>query len=86
MNLESEAVSFNPKPEAMARVGMDRPRAAPAIAFGFGLNDDQCPLGNIGNSSSMLRRQGPRMATYNTICLSTLQSEQQILGTEPTDD
>ncbi len=32
--------SFNPKPEAMAGSGIDRPRAAPAIASGFGLNDE----------------------------------------------
>jgi len=32
--------SFNPKPEAMAASGMDRPHAAPAIASGFGLNED----------------------------------------------
>jgi len=31
--------SFNPKPEAMAGSGMDRPHAASAIAFGFGLNE-----------------------------------------------
>jgi len=31
--------SFNPKPEAMADSGMDRPHVAPAIAFGFGLNE-----------------------------------------------
>ena len=31
---------FNPKPEAMAGKGMDRPHVAPAIASGFGLNED----------------------------------------------
>jgi hypothetical protein len=31
--------SFNPKPEAMADSGMDRPPVAPAVAFGFGLNE-----------------------------------------------
>jgi len=31
--------SFNPKPEAMAGSGMDRPHVAPAIASGFGLNE-----------------------------------------------
>jgi len=32
--------SFNPKPEAMADFGMDEPHVAPAIAFGFGLNEE----------------------------------------------
>ena len=32
--------SFNPKPEAMAGSGIDRPHVAPAIASGFGLNED----------------------------------------------
>ena len=32
-------MSFNPKPKAMARSGMDGPHIAPAIAFGFGLNE-----------------------------------------------
>jgi len=31
--------SFNPKPEAMVGSGMDRPRVAPTIASGFGLNE-----------------------------------------------
>jgi hypothetical protein len=31
---------FNPKPKTMARSGMDGPHVAPAIAFGFGLNEN----------------------------------------------
>ena len=31
--------SFDPKPEAMAGNEIDRPLAAPAIASGFGSND-----------------------------------------------
>jgi hypothetical protein len=33
-------ISFNPKPEATARNGVDHPHIAPAIASGFGLNDE----------------------------------------------
>ena len=38
--LGKRGTSFNPKPEAMAGSGIDRPRVAPAIASGFGLNDE----------------------------------------------
>jgi hypothetical protein len=31
--------SFNPKPEAMAGSGIDRPHVAPTIASGFGLKE-----------------------------------------------
>ena len=37
--LTVEYDSFNPKPEAMVGSRMDRPRIAPAIASGFGLNE-----------------------------------------------
>jgi len=35
--------SFNPKPEAMARIAMDRPHLASAITSGFGLNEEVIP-------------------------------------------
>jgi len=31
---------YPPKPEAMGRITMDRPLVAPAIASGFGLNEE----------------------------------------------
>ena len=51
--------SFNPKPEAMAGSEMDRPQAAPAIASGFGLNEDAI---SISPASQPQTEEGVRHA------------------------
>ena len=44
-------VSFNPKPEAMARRTKGGPHVALAVASGFGLNENLVPIVNAGSIS-----------------------------------